>query len=126
MSYTKTSWKNGDIITAEKLNKMEDGIEGAYGSCVEIVHSDGYYLDKTWNELNQAQLSGRIVMIVAEYDDAVHVLIMTCTYAYSDDNYAVDFISASEGKLWLENWVCSDGDSYPNRRNVYEFHPYTP
>lgn len=26
MSYEKTTWKKGDVITAEKLNKIEDGI----------------------------------------------------------------------------------------------------
>lgn len=31
MSYTKTTWETGDVITAEKLNKMEDGIESAAG-----------------------------------------------------------------------------------------------
>lgn len=29
MSYTKTTWVKGDIITAEKLNKIESGIEQA-------------------------------------------------------------------------------------------------
>lgn len=29
MSYTEQTWANGDIITAEKLNHMEDGIAGA-------------------------------------------------------------------------------------------------
>ena len=29
MSYTPTSWQNGDIITADKLNKIENGIEQA-------------------------------------------------------------------------------------------------
>lgn len=28
MSYIKTEWDNGDIITAEKLNNVESGIEG--------------------------------------------------------------------------------------------------
>ena len=28
MSYTKQTWANGDVITAEKLNHMEDGIAG--------------------------------------------------------------------------------------------------
>ena len=27
MSYTKTTWQNGDTITAEKLNHIEDGVE---------------------------------------------------------------------------------------------------
>lgn len=27
MAYTPTTWNNGDLITAEKLNKMEQGIK---------------------------------------------------------------------------------------------------
>ena len=29
MSYTPTEWKTGDVITADKLNNMEDGIVNA-------------------------------------------------------------------------------------------------
>lgn len=28
MAYTPTEWKDGDVITAEKLNNIEEGIEG--------------------------------------------------------------------------------------------------
>lgn len=31
MAYNPTEWKCGDTITAEKLNKMEDGIANAGG-----------------------------------------------------------------------------------------------
>lgn len=31
MSYVKNTWANGDVITAAKLNNMEDGIEEAQG-----------------------------------------------------------------------------------------------
>lgn len=31
MSYTKTNWQSGDVITAEKLNNIERGIEDASG-----------------------------------------------------------------------------------------------
>lgn len=30
MAYEKQTWTNGDVITAEKLNYIEDGIEDAY------------------------------------------------------------------------------------------------
>ena len=36
MGYTPSNWQNGDVITAEKLNKMENGIAsagGGYESC---------------------------------------------------------------------------------------------
>jgi hypothetical protein len=26
MAYEKTTWNDGDLITAEKLNKLEDGV----------------------------------------------------------------------------------------------------
>ena len=29
MAYTKQTWANGDTITADKLNHIEDGIEDA-------------------------------------------------------------------------------------------------
>lgn len=29
MAYTKNTWNDGDLITAEKLKKMEEGIESA-------------------------------------------------------------------------------------------------
>ena len=32
MSYEKTNWQKGDVITAEKLNKIENGIESATDS----------------------------------------------------------------------------------------------
>ena len=31
MSYVKTTWETGDVITAEKMNKIEDGVESAFG-----------------------------------------------------------------------------------------------
>lgn len=53
MSYTKNTWANGNVITAAKLNHMEDGIEGASGggSSFLIVHEEDSTLDKTWQEI---------------------------------------------------------------------------
>lgn len=31
MAYTKQTWECGDVITAEKLNHMEDGIANSGG-----------------------------------------------------------------------------------------------
>lgn len=31
MSYEKQTWETGEVITADKLNHMEDGIENAGG-----------------------------------------------------------------------------------------------
>lgn len=36
MSYTPTEWKTGDVITAERLNKAEQGIKDAHDNAADI------------------------------------------------------------------------------------------
>ena len=62
MSYTKQTWESGDIITAEKLNHMEDGISaggsgGAGGILVVNGNSQTGALDKTWQEIHDAEFA---------------------------------------------------------------------
>ena len=38
MSYEKTTWQNGDVITAEKLNNLENGVENAGNSIQRVAH----------------------------------------------------------------------------------------
>ena len=66
MSYTKQTWQTGDIITAAKLNHMEDGISGGSGGGVLITTSVGGTLDKTWKEINDALLAGTNVFVATE------------------------------------------------------------
>lgn len=33
MAYTKNTWQCGDVVTADKLNNIEDGIEQALECC---------------------------------------------------------------------------------------------
>lgn len=42
--YIKTNWQNGDVITAEKLNNIENGIADANSNKLIIIRSenDGY------------------------------------------------------------------------------------
>ena len=57
MAYSKQTWVNGDIITADKLNHMEDGIENIGGNILEIGSRDEgskMILDKTWNQIKNA------------------------------------------------------------------------
>lgn len=71
MSYVKNNWKNGDVISADKLNHMEDGISSGGGAMIvggtwgEIKEEDwGYKVeftaDKTWEEISQALQSGTL------------------------------------------------------------------
>lgn len=62
MAYTKTNWKDGDVISAEKMNKIEQGIEdaGASGgsSDVFVVDVDNISFD----EMYQAVQDGKAVL----------------------------------------------------------------
>jgi hypothetical protein len=57
MAYEPTTWKSGDVVTSEKLNKIEQGIaagsSGGNGAMTVGVVIDGntITLDKTWKEL---------------------------------------------------------------------------
>ena len=79
MSYTKTAWKTGDVITAEKLNKIEDQVaanEEAISSAggddsVFIVNIDAEdnsgtitaTADKTRQEMSAAADAGKPIII---------------------------------------------------------------
>ena len=52
MSYEPTNWKDGDLVTSAKLNKIEQGI--AAGGGVLVAHDEDGTLDKTWQEIYDA------------------------------------------------------------------------
>lgn len=74
MAYTPTTWECGDVVTAEALNKIENGIANAGGSdsvifqmkITEHVHEgscDRYYYDKTADEFNDAWGNDKLVFM---------------------------------------------------------------
>ena len=73
MAYEKQTWVNGDVITAEALNHMEQGItEASSGGTddylVNITYdsSQGTFIaDKTIDEMNTAYEAGKSVKAVA-------------------------------------------------------------
>lgn len=52
MGYIPTEWQTGDIITAAKLNKAEEGIEAAYPYTISFYKSGGEITcSETWDDL---------------------------------------------------------------------------
>lgn len=47
MSYEKQTWVTGEVITAEKLNHIEDGIESNCSSGFEPYDADGFFKGST-------------------------------------------------------------------------------
>ncbi len=66
MAYEKQSWSTGDVITADKLNHMEDGIYIAKDDndfIIEVefdsVNEFKYVANKTIEEINEAFTEGK-------------------------------------------------------------------
>lgn len=57
MSYTPHEWQNDELITAAKLNNIEEGI-AAGGSGAVIITDNGTQLDKTYAEIYDLVHSG--------------------------------------------------------------------
>ena len=75
MSYEPTNWQKGDIITAEKLNKIENGVVSASssgGSGVFEIYFEVYWdedanadvvtCNKTLDEISAAKTAGQYIV----------------------------------------------------------------
>lgn len=63
-NYVPTEWQTGDIVTSEKLNKIEQGVARAgVLVCNMVVDEDNgaYRLDHTWQEIADAGFAVAIV-----------------------------------------------------------------
>ena len=51
MNYEKTEWQNGDIITAEKLNNIENGIANGYPKFIQIRNRFNFLQEPTKEDM---------------------------------------------------------------------------
>lgn len=98
MAYTPNTWVTGDVITATKLNNMEQGIANAGGAVqVGYTFADGTItLDKTWQEINDGMAAGSTCVIVFDPEDFGtyywEVTAAVIVYAsQSGSNYSVNY-----------------------------------
>ena len=82
MAYSKTNWQNGDIITAAKLNKMEQGVADIahvlYPINVEVTIQEMsgtviYTADKTYAEALAAIEDGKLPIYIFHDDGSTIV-----------------------------------------------------
>lgn len=96
MSYTPTQWATGDTVTAEKLNKMEDGIAAASDLFVITLTPTAEDFsgthDRTVAEISAAVLSHK--KIVFEMDASsigIPSLRFDATVAQDDSTHENEF-----------------------------------
>ena len=85
--YIKTEWKNGDVITAEKLNHIEDGIAGGSGDfqIVGIAAGGTTTFNTIPKGLSIDDLVGAVINFVyKQSDDAADSMTNTIVVAATD------------------------------------------
>lgn len=98
MSYEPTVWKDGDLVTSAKLNKLEQGVANCGG--ILIVHADeNGRLDKTWQEIYDADLA--VISLIGK-DMKFNTLPMV---GVNNNIYTVD--------AQVERFNASAPDDYP-------------
>lgn len=89
MAYEPTTWQTGDVVTAEKLNKLENGVVGSSSSenliaTLTYNEADDYFaLDKSWRDIKNALDAGGIVVAKNAYEESSGPVITDIWYLYS-------------------------------------------
>lgn len=88
MSYEKQTWANGDVITAEKLNHIEDGVYANSQSGGALIVNDLIdeqtgieTLDKTYTEITAAIDAGIYVTVLSRdaHDTTTVMFVAQCS-----------------------------------------------
>lgn len=103
MSYSKTTWTDGDTITAQNLNKMENGISEA-GPL--IIHDNDGTMDKTWQEIYDAFTAGRACYV--DYNDS-GVLSRFTVYYINEYGLRISWPQSTG----YSPYTTSDANGYP-------------
>ena len=102
MSYTPTEWSCGDVVTAEALNKLEQGIAQADGGYEEFpvvfTHGSPVTADKTLDEITVAYQQGKKIVGYSYYGDIETIYYMTYIRPSGDPTYAT-FVSVPSNSV---------------------------
>lgn len=101
MGYEKQTWQTGDVITANKMNHMEDGIAGVGGSVLVVratndTDNSQYILDTTWRQIYNAFLSNGCVVLADPVSNGEQYKTIEELFFYPNDSqYTVIFLGDS-------------------------------
>ena len=89
MSYERTNWATGDVVTEEKLNNMEFGISAALSPLIvnltPTAQDMSGVMDKTVSKINEAYELGRRIVFRA-WMTSTSWMDTDCTATWHDSN----------------------------------------
>lgn len=116
MAYEKQTWETGQVITAEKLNHMEDGIEGASNNVFMINVTTGDSVistDVSFNDIKNAMESGKIITFapfeVVIQGTALITGLAFCGIAFDGTSYSCFAIGGSPEATFIFGSSTPDG-----------------
>ena len=115
MSYTPTLWATGDTITAEKLNKIEDGIVGV-GAGLFVIHATG--VANSLNRQTQPTFDKTYAEVLSAFNSG---LIPTVQFSVGDQSVYAMFVGKSEQQGFLFAWSLngpSDSNWWVSRSSI--------
>ncbi len=99
--YTKQTWNTGDIITAQKLNHMEDGIASSGGFLITFTPANDEEaevigtIDKTYSEILSAIQSGRIPLMNVIVSNNIAMSLIYNAVVYTGSSNYIRFKNVS-------------------------------
>lgn len=114
MAYTPTVWKDGDVVTSARLNKIENAIEAIAETnlltpmIVEIQENSetgAKTLNMTWQQIHDAFVSGRKVLVTL-INDSVSIYRSILEIGFSDKGYSVT--------IYRVTFTCDTASGYPS------------
>ena len=104
MAYTPTVWATGDVITAAKLNKAENGIAAADRSLLVVTEDAENTLSEKWEDIFAAY---PFVIYKAEISGVADVYIPISQMSAAEGAYNVVFDNTT--------YTASAEDGYPEK-----------
>lgn len=109
MAYEKTTWAAGDVVTAAKLNNLENGVANA-GATIVSMNSSTRALSMTAGELFQAVKSG-VVMIQITVNDNFEMLCSCLSADVDSSEYFTFCFFGPSSQLMI--CTASSANDYP-------------
>lgn len=122
MAYEKHTWTTGEVITAGKLNNMEDGIASAGGVMVVSSTYDNQtekmVMGKTWQEIHDALREGVLCIVQGDVDEtSVNEAFvgLACSVNANIDGYNVYVIFVgNKSGVNIITYTTDATDGYPS------------